>query len=110
MRQEKSWEEVEMSKLRVDFQEGFAADEVDIKVNGRDSFHKEGVTTRRMIGLATSSEVEVPDGPLKVEIEVPTKNLSKKILLNSPDSAHLGVSIQGGELKLIVSRKPFGYA
>ena len=29
---EKSWEEVEVSKLRVDFQEGFAADEVEIKV------------------------------------------------------------------------------
>lgn len=110
MQQEQSREEVEMPKLRVDFQEGFAADEVDIRINGRDSLNKKGVTTKRMLGLATSSEVEVPDGPIKVEIEVLTKNLSKTILLNSPDSAHLGVSIQGGEIKFIVSRKPFGYA
>jgi hypothetical protein len=99
-----------MSKLRVDFQEGFAADEVEIRINGHDSFHKEGVTTRRMLGLATSSEIEVPDGPVDIEIEVPTRRLSKTISLKSSESAHLGVSIQGGELKLMVSQKPFGYA
>lgn len=99
-----------MSKLRVDFQDGFAADEVDIRINGRNSFHKKGVTTKRMLGLATSSEVEVPDGPVKVEIKVPTKHLSKTISLESSESAHLGVSIQGGELKFMISQKPFGYA
>lgn len=99
-----------MSRLRVDLQEGFAADDVDIRINGLESLHKEGVTTKRMLGLATSSEIEVPDGPVNVEIEVPTKRLSKAISLESSESSHLGVSIQDGEIKLTVSRKPFGYA
>lgn len=99
-----------MSRLRVDLQEGFAGDDVDIRINGRESLHKEGVTTKRMLGLATSSEIEVPDGPVNVEVEVPTKHLSKTISLESSESSHLGVSIQEGEIKLIVSQKPFGYA
>jgi len=99
-----------MSKLRIDLQEGFAADDVDIRINGRESLHKEGVTTKRVLGLATSSEIEVPDGPVNVEIEVPTKQLSKTISLEHAESSHLGVSIQDGEIKVIVSPKRFGYA
>ena len=100
-----------MSRLRVDLQEGFADDDVEIRINGRDSFHKQGVTTKRMLGLAASSEIEVPDNePVKVEVEVPTKHLSKSILLSVADSPHLGVSILNGEIKFIVSRKAFGYA
>ena len=99
-----------MSRLRVDLQEGFAGDDVDIKINGRESLHKKGVTTKRALGLATSSEIEVPDGPVSVEIEVPTKQLSKTISLEGAESSHLGVSIQDGEIKIIVSSKRFGYA
>ena len=99
-----------MSRLRVDLQEGFAGDDVDIRINGRESLHKEGVTTKRVLGLATSSEIEVPDGPVSVEIEVPTKQLSKTISLEGAESSHLGVSIQDGEIKVIVSSKRFGYA
>jgi hypothetical protein len=100
-----------MSRLRIDLQEGFADDEVEIRINGREALHKQGVTTKRMLGLATSVEIEVPeDRPVTVQVEVPTKHLSKSILLSVADSPHLGISILNGEIKLIVSRKAFGYA
>jgi hypothetical protein len=100
-----------MFRLRVDLQEGFADDEVDLRINGREALHKQGVTTKRMLGLATSAEIEVPeDGPVTVQVEVPTKHLSKSILLSVADSPHLGISILNGEIKFIVSRKAFGYA
>lgn len=100
-----------MASLRVDLQEGFADDEVTVKINGSESLHRTGVTTKRMLGLATSSEIEVPDdGPVTVKVEIPTRHLSKSLLLSVSDSRHLGVSIQNGEIKFIVSEKAFGYA
>jgi hypothetical protein len=81
-----------------------------VRVNGQVSLHKEGVKTRQMLGLAASSEIEIPEGPVNVEIIVPTKNISKTISLQASESPHLGVSICNGEIEYIKSKKPFGYA
>lgn len=99
-----------MPKLGLDLQEGFTGDVVSVRVNGRESFRKEGVTTRRMLGLAVSSEIEVPEGTATIEIRIPTKNLSKTITLETATSIFLGVSVGSGEIEHIVSREPFGYA
>ena len=104
-------ERFEMARLRVDFQEGFADDEVDVRVNGQESLHREGVTTKRMLGLASTSEIEVPaDQPVDVEIKLPKKHLSKTISLPPSESIYLGVSVSDGELQFTVSPKAFGYA
>jgi hypothetical protein len=104
-------ERSEMAKLRVDFQEGFADDEVEIKINGQESLHREGVTTKRMLGLASSSEIQVPSNQtVDVEIELPKKHLSKSISLPPSESVFLGVSVRDGEIKFTVSQKSFGYA
>jgi hypothetical protein len=68
-----------MPKMRLDLQEGFNNDDVEILVNGNAVFRTAGVTTKRMLGLALATEVEVPAGPLHIEIPVPTKKLSKII-------------------------------
>jgi len=99
-----------MSKLRVDLQEGFTDDEVYLHVNGVPSLRKQGVTTKRFLGLATSSEIEVPEGTVNIEIKIPTKNLAKTISLNASGSDYLGVSVGDGKIQHIVSQKPFGYA
>ena len=99
-----------MSTLRVDLQEGFNDDAVDLRVNGQDGFQKEGVTTKLLLGLASSAEIEVPNGTVTIEIKIPTKNLAKTISLETPSSKYLGVSIANGKIEHIVSREPFGYA
>jgi hypothetical protein len=99
-----------MSKLRVDFQEGFTNDEIDLRLNGQELLKKAGVTTNRLLGLASSAEVEVPNGRVTIEITIPTKNLAKTISLESSGSEHLGVSIENGRIEHIVSQQPFGYA
>ena len=96
--------------MRIDLQEGFSDDVVEIYVNGTKVLEKEGVTTKRMLGLALSSEIEVPDGALDIEVRVPTKNLAKTFSVASSDTSNLGISIQNGELKSITSKKRFGYA
>lgn len=99
-----------MSKLHVDLQEGFTNDVIQVTVNGRESLHQEGVTTKGMLGLATSSEIEVPEGTVNIEIKVSTKSLAKTISLETSEFPYLGVSIDDGEIEHIVSRRPFGYA
>ncbi|HEX6718236.1 MAG TPA: hypothetical protein VF088_14050 [Pyrinomonadaceae bacterium] len=99
-----------MSKLHVDFQEGFARDEIDLRINGQERLQKEGVTTNLLLGLALSAEIEVPDGRVTIEIKIPTKNLAKTISLESSGSEYLAVSIENGKIEHIVSQKPFGYA
>ncbi|HKR13807.1 MAG TPA: hypothetical protein VJT15_17210 [Pyrinomonadaceae bacterium] len=99
-----------MSKLRVDFQEGFAHDEIDLRINGQERLQKEGVTTNPLLGLASSEEVDVPEGSVTIEIKIPTKNLAKTISLESSGSKYLGVSIANGRIEHIVSQNPFGYA
>jgi hypothetical protein len=99
-----------MPSMKIDLQEGFNNDVVEIYVNGEKVLEKEGVTTKRMLGLASSSEIDVPDGALDIEVKVPTKNLAKTFSVKSSDTPNLGISIQNGELKSITSRKRFGYA
>ena len=93
--------------MRVDFQDGFNKDHVELYVNGRKRIEAEGVTSRRQLGLALSTELEVPDGTVEVEIRVPTQNLSKTLSVDTPN---LGISIRNGEIEIITSGKRFGYA
>ena len=99
-----------MPSMRIDLQEGFSNDAVEVYVNGTKVLEKEGVTTKRMLGLALSSKIDVPDGAFAIEIKVPTKNLAKTFSVESFDTANLGVSIHNGELKIITSKRRFGYA
>jgi len=93
--------------MRVDFQDGFNKDHVELYVNGRKRIEAEGVTSRRQLGLALSTELEVPAGTVEVEIRVPTQNLSKTLSVDTPN---LGISIRNGEIEIITSGKRFGYA
>jgi len=96
--------------MRIDLQEGFNSDDVEVYVNGAKVRDWKDVTTKRMLGLAASAELEVPDGALDIEVKVPTKNLAKTFSVESSDTPNLGISIHNGELKSITSKKRFGYA
>ena len=50
-----------MAQLRIDLQEGFIDDTVEILLNGRQVFHRAGVNTRLQIGLADSVELEISE-------------------------------------------------
>jgi hypothetical protein len=96
--------------MRIDLQSGFDNDVVEIYVNGAEALHKEGVTSKRVLGFALSFEIEVPGGPLEIEVKVPTQNLSKTFSADASDTPNLGIAIRNGELKIIKSKNRFGYA
>jgi hypothetical protein len=93
--------------MRVDLQDGFNDDRVELYANGVKVFAEEGVTTRRQLGFALSTEIEVPAGALEVEIRIPTRQLSKTFSVDTPN---LGISIRNGDIEIITSGKRFGYA
>ena len=93
--------------MRVDFQDGFNKDHVELYINGRKRIEAEGVTSKRQLGLALSTELEVPEGTLEVDIRIPTQNLSKTFSVDTPN---LGISIRNGDIEIITSGKRFGYA
>jgi hypothetical protein len=95
-----------MSALTIDLQDGFSADRVVILVNGREVAARSGVTTKRMIGLAETLSVDVPEGPVRVEVVLPGRGVRGSVEAKEP---HLGVSVTSGGLEFIQSRREFGY-
>jgi hypothetical protein len=95
-----------MRTLTIDLQEGFAGDEVLVRVNGSEVARRSDVRTKRMLGLACSVEVPVPDGPVTLEVEVSTKSLRGATDVRR---SRVGVSVEGGDVHFIQADEPFGY-
>ena len=98
-----------MALLHIDLQEGFEDETVVIKVAGKEAFRKTNVRTKLQIGLADSFETTIEDGPVTVEIELPSKHLSKSIEVQGSNAVYLGVSVIEGKIEHRISREQFGY-
>lgn len=87
-------------KVKFDFQDGFANDTIILKINGKEVLKKENVSSDLRISLAESFTIEISNGQNKIEIIVPTKNLSlsKTIMPDSKDT-YIGISIINSETK-----------
>lgn len=98
-----------MTLLHIALQEGFEDETVVIRVAGREAFRKDNVRTKLQIGLADSFELNVEEGPVSLEIDLPKKSLSKSIELQVPNTVYLGVSLIAGKIQHKISHEPFGY-
>jgi len=98
-----------MATLHVAMQEGFLDDTVSVHVGDREVLRREKVRTRLQTGYADSCEIEVPDGPVEVRVEVPSQRLASTFAVDVSGAAYLGVSIVAGTIRLRSSREPFGY-
>jgi len=98
-----------VATLRVDMQDGFQDDEVVVRARDREG-RKEHVTTMPQISYAGSIELEVQPGPVRLEISVPSRNLSASQVVEVPQAAlHVGISIDDGHLTQRLSPEPFAY-
>jgi hypothetical protein len=98
-----------MASLVIDLQDGFSDDTVVIRVDGRETFHKQSVSTDYSLGRADSVEIQVSEGRVKVEVAVPSRRLSDAILLDVSTTVYLGVSIPDGEVGFRISNEMFLY-
>lgn len=110
-----------MVSLLMHLEAGFEDDTVVVRVDGQEIFHKEEVTTDYSSGLAGPPfKIELPQGSVNIEINVPsqrqsdtikvevtTANIEIKVPSQRPSefkrevstTVYLGVSIVQGKLK-----------
>jgi len=100
----------DMATLAIDFQDGFVDDTIVIHLNGKERFRKEHVSTKLLLGLAVSFRDEVEVGPVSIQINIETKNITQTIDLEVSGDTYLGVSNVNGMIEYIVLDEPFGYA
>jgi len=98
-----------MPSLHIALQEGFDGDVVVVRVNGKEALRKKDVTTRMQIGLADSVDTVWDGESARVEVEVPTRNISGTIEEPLQGESYLGISILKGAIDGRVSTEPFGY-
>jgi hypothetical protein len=99
-----------MPLLHVAFQEGFSGDQVVARLNGEEIFRKSGMKTRLQTGFADSVEVEAPDGPATLAIELPDRNISQSIPITVSGPTYVGISLSSNaQVTHKISQEPFGY-
>jgi hypothetical protein len=97
-----------MPTLRVDLQEGFAGDTVQVRLNGKELLREAGVRTRLQTGLARLIETEA-QGKANLEIALEERKLRATIPLDVSSATYVGVSVTGDGLIHQLSGEPFGY-
>lgn len=96
--------------LNVALEEGFTGESVLVLVNGKEAFRENDVRTRMQIGLATSFETDVPTGPARVEVRIPSRNISGSTMQEiRGGTVYVGVSLEQSQLRFRASSEPFGY-
>jgi hypothetical protein len=98
-----------MATLRIDLQDGFQDDDVVVKIDGKERLRQAGVTTKKVLGLAGSVTVDVPDGKRSIELSVPGRGVTKQVDVDTETTTHVGLSLAGQDVTVLVRDKPFGY-
>ena len=101
--------EESMPTIHVYLVDGFRSDRVVARVNGREVFAKDSVTTKHLISLADEFSFEAPDDPVRLEIELPARTLATTIDVDPRSGRYIAVSIEGGRLTHFVSAAPLGF-
>ena len=98
-----------MGLLHIALQEGFEDETVVIRAAGKEVFRKDNVRTKLQIGFADSFEVNVEEGPVTIEIDLPARSLTESIEVQAQNTIYLGLSLIGGKIRQRISSEPFGY-
>lgn len=84
--------------LNVALKDGFDGDTVAIRVDGVTAYRGEGVTTRTQISHAADTQVEVPDGPFTLEVEVLTRGVRETLPLDPNTHPNVALSLLDGRI------------
>lgn len=98
-----------MTELAVVLEEGFDDDEVAVRFGDELAFSGR-VTTRPQIGVAKRFTVDVPRGPVVLNVEVASRDLAADVPVDVRDGTHVGISIAGDQVVHRSADEPFRYA
>ena len=95
-----------MAVLKIFLERGFSNDDVEIMVNGDKKYQKNNITTNQDLGLAESLIINDIDEYNNITIFLKSRDISKKIRINTFETTYLSISIINNELKHRISNKP----
>jgi hypothetical protein len=98
-----------MPTLRVDLQEGFSGDTVEIEIDGAPKVVKRFVTTRMQIGFADYITFDLAAGPHRLSLRMPERGATDSQTINLQQDAHVGVGLEGDKLVTKISDEEFRY-
>jgi hypothetical protein len=84
--------------INVALKDGFDGDTVVLRVDGVTAYSGEGVTTRTQISHAADTQLEVPDGPFTLEVEVPTRGVREDLPLDPHTQPNVALSLLDGRI------------
>lgn len=84
--------------INVALQDGFDGDTVLLRVDGAEAYRGEQVTTRTQISHAADTQLEVPDGPFTLEVDVPTRGLDETFRFDPQTHPNVALSLLDGRL------------
>jgi hypothetical protein len=85
-------------QINVALQDGFDSDDVVIRVDGAEAYRGEQVTTRTQISHADDTQLEVPDAPFSLEVDVPTRGIHETFQLDPQTQPNVSLSLLDGQL------------
>jgi hypothetical protein len=91
-----------MATLAIELQDGFRDDAVVIRAGGHEE-RLDGVTTNLTISRAGAVELEVDDGPVDVEVEVPNRGLSVETRVDARDRVYVIVNAAPDRIAVAVT-------
>ena len=84
--------------LNVALQDGFDRDTVVIRVDGAEAYRGEQVTTRTQISHADDMQLEVPERPFTLEVEVPEQGIQASLQLDPHAQPNVALSLLDGQI------------
>jgi hypothetical protein len=97
-----------MPSIHIDLQEGFSKDRVVVEIDGH-RLECESVSTRRMLGYADTLSAKVSSGPVRIRVDVPTRDISRSFEIRIVDDIYVGISLMRDTLISQESSQPFTY-
>jgi hypothetical protein len=95
--------------INVALQDGFDGDTVLIRVDGAEVYRGEQLTTRTQISHAAETQLEVPDGPFTLEVDVPTRGAHESLELDPHAHPNVALSLLDGQIVAAYPER-LGYA
>jgi hypothetical protein len=96
-----------MISLVIELRDGFMDDAVLIQVNGVERYNEKGVQTDFSVTRADSFQVQVSEGPVTVDVDVPSRRLTKSIRYDISKDKFLGLSLGDTEIEHEFSDEDF---
>lgn len=84
--------------INVALQDGFDRDTVVIRVDGAEAYRGEQVTTRTQISHADDMQLDVPDQPFMLEVEVPDQGIHERLEVDPRAQPNVALSLREGQI------------